>query len=436
MTTATDNIVLEGTTASPSNAIGPYRAFDPEPSGHCRALDGVRGLAILLVFCYDCLKIPNDGRLFSLGIRTISGAGWTGVDLFFVLSGFLITGILLDTRGRERYFSSFFGRRAVRIFPLYYLSLILAFWVIPAVVGSVSPQSPLVGELATLRQDQGWFWSYLQNWMMVGRGSWSEISYLNHFWSLAIEEQFYFAWPIVVALLSRRRLTQLSIGQCLLALGLRCGLLWQGFDKVVLHACTFTRMDSLCLGALAAIAIRDAQWSARLRRLALPCFCGLAILLFGLDRWRQILQSGTPWAQTAGHSLLGLMYASLIFWAASLRDETWSARALSLAPLALLGQFSYALYVLHRPVHALVKQIPLRSMSETEMGLIQFALTLGGSLVVAAISWHLIEKRCLAWKRHFPRPVPTSNAVSFPAAKYSEEEAEAARKRSTSTATV
>jgi len=391
-----------------------FREFDPNPSSHCRALDGIRGLAILLVFCFDCLKIPNDGGIVSQAVRILCGAGWTGVDLFFVLSGFLITGILLDTKGRRGYFSSFFGRRAVRIFPLYYMALVLAFWIVPSIGAIFFPDSSLAGELTTLRQDQGWFFSYLQNWMFVARGAWPQIGYLNHFWSLAIEEQFYFVWPVIVALLLRRRLLHLSLILCVAALALRCWLRFDGADKVVLHACTLTRIDSLCFGAIAAILIRDPVWYPRLMRWSLPAFCGLGLLLLGIDRWQPILQTGEPLSQTVGHTLLGMMYAALILWAAGLRAENWKAGLIGIRPLTILGQFSYALYVLHRPVHSIVKQLPLSGLNESTLGIVQFVVTLSGSLAVAWISWHILEKPCLSLKKYFPRPEvePTVSAPS------------------------
>src|SRR5262249_2846553 len=125
----------------------------------------------------------------STAVGTILARGWMGVDLFFVLSGFLITGILLDSRGADGYFSSFYARRFLRIFPLYYGFLALWFLVLAYVFGSA--YSDLFA-----RERQVWFWSYTANW-----GRPDELGALGHFWSLAIEEQFYLVWPLVVWLL-------------------------------------------------------------------------------------------------------------------------------------------------------------------------------------------------------------------------------------------
>ncbi len=168
----------------------PARDFSSTASDHRPALDGVRGIAILVVFLYDCLKLPSGGIVNLLG-RKLSSAGWTGVDLFFVLSGFLITGILLDSRGQPGYFRSFFARRSLRIFPLYFTALWVTFVGVPWLAHFWSPAAPVAQRVAVLSQDQVWFWTYMQNWMFAFRGIWPDVNYLNHFWSLAVEEQFY-----------------------------------------------------------------------------------------------------------------------------------------------------------------------------------------------------------------------------------------------------
>src|SRR6516162_4399451 len=132
--------------------------------------------------------------------RTIVGVtkyGLFGVDLFFVLSGFLITGILYDARNEPHYFRNFYMRRLLRIFPLYYGVLALVFFVAPLI--------PLLrgATLNYLVERQAWAWLYAVNIHVAMHGDWS-LSYINHFWSLAVEEHFYFFWPLVVFLLAHR----------------------------------------------------------------------------------------------------------------------------------------------------------------------------------------------------------------------------------------
>ncbi len=144
--------------------------------GHVNALDGLRGIAIILVLFFHC------SRFEFLPVRAISAFGWTGVDLFFVLSGFLITGILIDTKGKEGFYKNFFMKRVLRIFPLYYLTLCIFF------IPSFFFHFELTEYYIT---HQIYFWTYTQNLLFAFDGWPENARFLNHFWSLAIEEQFY-----------------------------------------------------------------------------------------------------------------------------------------------------------------------------------------------------------------------------------------------------
>jgi peptidoglycan/LPS O-acetylase OafA/YrhL len=168
------------------------------------ALDGVRGIACLLVLVHHSGR--GVGASAAAGIfNRISAAGWVGVDLFFVLSGFLITELLLEARGRPGGLRRFWLRRACRILPLAYAFLALVF---------LSPIWRRESWHPALAAEQIWFWSYTNNWLALWRPS-LDHGVLGHFWSLAIEEQFYLVWPIVTLLLAPRYLARL----CLLVLG-------------------------------------------------------------------------------------------------------------------------------------------------------------------------------------------------------------------------
>ena len=179
---------------------------------HFLPLDGLRGLAILLVMLYHfCLPHRSfHGREPGVLLQFAQG-GWMGVDLFFVLSGFLITGILLETRHQPHYFRNFLGRRFLRIWPLYYLSLLVLLVLIPMALSQASP------ELQGMRDKQAWFWLYAANWLFASEGGFTQTSG-GYFWSLAVEEQFYLLWPFLVYALSERSLLRVSMA--LLALSL------------------------------------------------------------------------------------------------------------------------------------------------------------------------------------------------------------------------
>jgi peptidoglycan/LPS O-acetylase OafA/YrhL len=154
-------------------------------------LDGLRGLAILLVMLHHFFQnyVPEPVWIDRL-VFGLMGCGWFGVDLFFVLSGFLITGILYDAKGADRYFLNFYARRTLRIFPLYYAVLVLLFVLLPRV-----PHPLAADYVSDSAPDQLWFWLYLTNFRIALNGGWYSHLVPSVFWSLAIEEQFYVLYP-------------------------------------------------------------------------------------------------------------------------------------------------------------------------------------------------------------------------------------------------
>ena len=159
-------------------------------SGHLPGLDGVRGLAILMVMAVHFVGDATPHNLAERVAVKLGNYGVLGVDLFFVLSGFLITGLLLDAKGDPHYFRNFYARRTLRIFPLYYAVLALLLLVLPRVIAL-----PLA--LDESRMHQAWLWTYTANFFIAAKASWA-LPYVSHFWSLAIEEHFYLVWPLVV----------------------------------------------------------------------------------------------------------------------------------------------------------------------------------------------------------------------------------------------
>lgn len=185
-----DDAISDGGSVSPEpgNRIS---STLPHSFGHIPALDSVRGLAILMVtlfrFGSTQTMVPSMTRCSRLPLRSVCG-----VDLFFVLSGFLITGILLNAQGQPHYFRNFYLRRAVRIFPLYFGVLVALIVVLPAVSESAA-------ERLSAREHQWWLWFYAVNLLQAWTASWP-FGCLNHFWSLAVEEHFYLVWPFVIYL--------------------------------------------------------------------------------------------------------------------------------------------------------------------------------------------------------------------------------------------
>jgi peptidoglycan/LPS O-acetylase OafA/YrhL len=244
-----------------------------QKSSRVPTLDAIRGLAISGVFLFHIAPfVQNKAGL----IHNLLLQGWVGVDLFFVLSGFLITSILLRTKHARGYFLNFYARRILRIFPVYYLFL--------AAVAATFIASPTLREqLQALYEAQGWYWAYLQNWVLAVRPGFNA-SFLGHFWSLAIEEQFYLFWPLIVRCFRERHLLVICWGIVIGSLALRTtlGLINPGIENF-LYFSTICRMDSLAMGAIAAIVLRDGipdrQLRAYSKLILLPSLLGLILVM-------------------------------------------------------------------------------------------------------------------------------------------------------------
>src|SRR5512142_1677259 len=309
----------------------------PGAGGNLPALDGLRGLAIAGVLA--CHFLNAWPILTAVDRRAIDvlGLGWAGVDLFFVLSGFLITGILVDQVGTPGWWTSFLLRRALRIFPLYYLALAL-FGLLGPALGLIDPW--------TFGRWGFWYWTYLGNWAYAAR---QVIPPLSHFWSLGVEEQFYLLWPLVVLATARgKRLVFLTAGLVLIAPVLRAWIVFgSGWPVGSAFRVTPGRLDGLAMGALLAVAFRDPAGRALAAR-AWPWAAALGALGFvalgaplGFDMHRAPMEI---WS----HSALAVAFGGLLAGAVEGQASgSRLVRALSAAPLRALGRVSYGVYVWH-----------------------------------------------------------------------------------------
>lgn len=352
---------------------------------HLPALDGFRGLAVLLVLLSHFLEV--GGALHQTSWGKLLLGGFVGVDMFFVLSGFLITGILLDSGiGRPGSFRAFYARRLLRIFPLYYAALAIAFG-----LGTYPPQGDSPWWYLLFASNLG---ATLKGWWLTSPAGFD----LGHFWSLAVEEQFYLVWPFLVAWLPRGALKKLCLACLVLGPAIHFALHFSG-NPVGGYLFTPVRLHTLAAGAWLAIAAREP------------------------DRWATLLRYAPPTAWIAGAlSLAGLLWPGRIslvpfspfLWGAILvmaaePASRW-ARALATRPLIFFGKLSYGLYVLHFLAFPLLRVevydrrlVPAfgdGAVSLLLFNLIAFALSLSAALV----SWHLLEKPLLALKRYFPYP--------------------------------
>jgi peptidoglycan/LPS O-acetylase OafA/YrhL len=358
------------------------------------ALDGVRGVAILLVLIAH-FRIVSDALPLDRAMNQISLIGYTGVDLFFVLSGFLITGILLDAKDSRHYFRNFYARRALRILPLYYGIVVALVVVLPLVHRSTEP-------LRVLQRNQAWYWFHAVNFIWRTPGA--TPYFTGHFWSLALEEQFYLIWPVIVWRLDRGQLTRLCLACVAGALVVRLGFVVLGRGGDVISYVP-TRMDTLALGALLALATRSPRgltWLAGWARWVGPAAGSVLVVTFlTADTWRY----GPSVHQTLGYSASAVLFATVVGAAAA----GWAAAFLTHPALRFFGKYSYGIYVFHwpllrvmGPVYAVAARVPRVFGSAL---LQQGALLIMGTAMavgVAMASWHLYEKRWLALKRFFP----------------------------------
>ena len=376
------------------------------PRGHLLALDGVRGLAILMVICSHAFESNSQaaGPLLRF-IGNVFYFGYLGVDLFFVLSGFLITGILYDSLQDNGYFRKFYARRALRIFPLYYGVLIVCFL--------------LTRPLHLEWHGMNWLLVfYLQNLhpMQIMRFTAGHGVDLYHFWSLAVEEQFYLVWPAIVFFVrTKRGLFWTTILGAAAAVLLRCGLFSLGITAFALHTDTACRADSLLLGGTLALLYRSNLWDRVLKLAPLgftTLFAALLLSIVFLDP-RLV---GHPiadglWHNCLRYTLLAVMFACLI--ACSLRPGFALQRLFKVAWLRFLGKYSYGIYVLHVLLLPMIPGLRISILASTHSK----ALSVGGAGMIALLtavaaawlSYHLYERPFLRMKHYFDYSRPSLN---------------------------
>ncbi len=339
-------------------------------------------------------------------LGTVFYYGYFGVDLFFVLSGFLITGILFDSLQDDGCFRKFYARRALRIFPLYYgVLLVCLLLTIPWHL-----HWGIMGWLLPL---------YLQNFRPRGIMALTLGHNIDlfHFWSLAVEEQFYLVWPAVVFFVrGKRALLWTTLIGSAAALLLRVVYLADYGSSYVVHVTTFFRADSLLLGGTLALLYRSRAWW-RVQRIA-PCgfLAAAGLILFSILYVTPHL-AGNIWASAIAfegvrYSILAPGFACLIAWA--LQRDSICSRLFELGWLRFLGKYSYGLYVLHVFVMSAVN-VPLRDLLEAHTHNKLFSVAAAActvillSVLAATLSYHIFERPFLRLKHLFDYNRPSLN---------------------------
>ncbi len=371
--------------------------------GHLPALDGVRGMAILMVLLLHFVGNIIPTNAIERAIVGVTNYGSYGVELFFILSGFLITGILYDSRNKPSYFRNFYMRRVLRIFPLYYGVLALVFVVAPLI--------PLLrgSTLDYLLDRQAWAWLYGVNIYIALQGDWS-FSYLEHLWSLCIEEHFYLVWPLVVFLLAGRPqlLIKVSLAMALGAMLARVAGSLMGLSWWTTYVLTPFRLDALALGAFLAVMARQPEGLKQLARVLPRVVASAGVLLAGTFLWTRLVSShGLEFVLPVRAALIEILLACLLFRALVAPEWSATSRFFRSRALIFLGTYSYGLYVYHHFISYYLTsnrtELELTGWLGSHGAAVVLQATVGVaiSLAIAYVSYELFEKRFLKLKRYF-----------------------------------
>jgi peptidoglycan/LPS O-acetylase OafA/YrhL len=317
--------------------------------------------------------------------------GWSGVDLFFVLSGFLIGGILVDARNSPSYFRTFYTRRFFRIIPIYYL-WILAYVILVGVAGSFLRAHYNSGLSMPLGPPIYAHFLFLQNLMVLPlaglAGAW-----FSHLWSLAVEEQFYLISPLVVRLLSNRSLVAFLC--CVIAGAplLRVGLLAKHVNPWLVSVLMPCRADSLAVGMLAAVCWRRERFREWLSNQSGTLYGILAVLFAGVVAlWKWSPQSEDWGMESIGFTWLAAFYVVVLLLALARRQGP-IARPARMAWLRELGRVSYCVYIIHLVVnvvcHSLLRRAPPATSDWRGVEVTLFAGFV--TFAIAWLSWKVLE---------------------------------------------
>lgn len=354
---------------------------------HYPALDGLRGVAILLVVF-----------LHNFGFMNYFFFGWLGVDLFFVLSGFLITDILLNTVGRKDFLKKFYIRRVLRIFPLFYLAIIICVLILPN-IKSLNLQAEYYSK------NQFWLWTYLQNWLFIFKEPYGD-KILLHTWSLAVEEQFYLIWPLLILLFRKPKYLLAVMMSILLLTVIARYIVWtyKVEDLAYSSLYTFTRIDGLCIGAMVALLQRvNPQF---LKKNTLIIVLLMAAINFSFYFINHSNGFTLPYLAFAGYTTFAVLFGILVYEAVA-GDSKIIQGIFNIRPLKFFGRISYGLYVYHWPVYILLFDYTRDWFISNNMGSYRMAELASGVLVtivavlISMVSFRFFEKPFLKLKDRF-----------------------------------
>ena len=350
------------------------------------ALDGLRGVAILMVVL-----------LHNFGFMSYFFFGWLGVDLFFVLSGFLITDVLLKTFGSIHFLRNFYVRRMLRIFPIYYLGLFFCLFLLPLI-------DPSAFDLRYYQQNVFWIIFFFQNWLYVFKPPHGS-SMLFHFWSLAVEEQFYILWPGIILLVKNFKSLLWIIVCLLIAVMVGRYLLWifhiqdLAYDSLY----TFTRIDGICVGCMLALMLRVSP--NFLRNYTHMIVLSLAVLNFIMYFLNENATRRLPYLAFIGYTTFAIIFGFVVYEAIVAKSK-FIQIVFNNSILKFFGRISYGLYVLHWPIYLicfpfLTDAVNGVSLLDKVAKIIAGLLATGIAVLVSLLSYNYFEIIFLRLKNYF-----------------------------------
>jgi peptidoglycan/LPS O-acetylase OafA/YrhL len=351
------------------------------------AFDGLRGIAILMVILYHIA-----------GFNVLFEWGWLGVDLFFVLSGFLITEILLNTESKVNFFRNFYLRRAFRILPLYYFTTVLFLWLSASI-----PQWR--EQWLFYKPSLLYLFFNLHNWLVIFSSSHLKKEMFLHYWSLSVEEQYYFLWPLAIYFLkSRKKLEILLLSLLLMVILFRAGLfVWFGDSPKLFFLHFNTRIDGLLIGSLAGVykfyyGNKVCQLIKRTTIVSLLIYSIFALVV-------EFSGSSFPHFVIFGYTVVSFVFSYMAVLLVYHKENVFF-RLVTGSFLQLIGKISFGLYVYHWIFLVLlrphVSQLLLRVKRDLgDLNMLSAILCIVLSFAAAMASYYFFEKPILRWKKNY-----------------------------------
>jgi peptidoglycan/LPS O-acetylase OafA/YrhL len=360
-------------------------------------LDGLRAIAFLLVFALHTNYLQ---------------IGWVGVSLFFVLSGFLITGILLNMKkglASKQYFLKFYGRRFLRIFPLYYFYLFLVIVITTWLISL--PYRPRYMQIALDQIRYAFLYVYD---FFFATAACRNSNFLDHFWSLSVEEQFYIFWPLLILMVPDKYMKKLFLAVIVAGPLFRLGMYFVHASGEIeslaaspaqaIYPLPFSHMDAFAFGAyISQFSIPQAKKQFLVLLVLIPVI-GFAAQYLATGEIGAISALGYPlhlpnsYQFVWGYTLLNYFFAILIYGVAR---EGWLVRLLEIRPARYLGKISYGLYVYHFPIIWFVARMADLGIKEPYLKPLTAGLALVATIVLASLSYYLLEHPILNLKDRF-----------------------------------